>query len=166
MRLVLKTILLFFLLPYLALALSSDEKEKIHVQSDSTVYNYKTGENVFMGNVIVDQGTTHIIADKLTTKSNITTHKIQEAIAYGITKSAHYWTLPKVGDQEIHAYANIIKFYPQESNTILQENVTITQGENTFSGQLILYNRNQQTITVPASKHARAVLVYNPDQTK
>lgn len=146
-----------------AFALPEDNKEKVYIVADSTIYNYKTGVNIFEGNVKVDQGTTHITADKLITKNNHQ-HKIQEAIAYGINTVAHYWTLQKIDEPEIHAYAKIIKFYPIESNVTLEQNVVVSQGKNNFQGELILYNRGDQTITVPASKNARAVLVYNPDE--
>lgn len=154
---------ILFYLPALSFALPEDKQAKVFIIADSTIYNYKTGINTFTGNVKVDQGTTHIIADKLVTKNN-NQHKIQEAIAYGLKEPAHYWTLQKVGDPEIHAHAMIIKFYPIVSNVTLEKNVTITQGENSFQGQLILYNMQDQTITVPASQDGRAVLVYNPDK--
>lgn len=144
-------------------ALQEDSKEKIYIVADSTIYNYKTGVNIFIGNVKVDQGTTHIRADKLITKNN-TQHKIHEAIAYGLKDLAHYWTLPKLGDPETHARAKVIKFYPIESNVTLEQNVVVVQGKNSFQGELILYNRGDQTITVPASKNGRAVLIYNPDE--
>ncbi len=150
-------------LPALIFALPEDKQARIFIVADSTIYNYKTGINTFTGNVKIDQGTTHITADKLVTKNN-TQHKIQEAIAYGLNEPAHYWTLQKVGDPEIHAHAMIIKFFPIVSNVTLEKNVTITQGENSFQGQLILYNMQDQTITVPASQNGRAVLVYNPDK--
>lgn len=143
-------------------ALPNDSHEKMHITADSTEYNYKTGLATYTGHVQVDQGSTHIAADKLTTKSNLQ-HKIQEAIAFGEQRPAHYWTLPKSGDPEIHARANIIKFYPIESNVVLEQKVVVTQGENSFQGELILYNTHDQTVFVPASNKGRAVLVYNPD---
>jgi lipopolysaccharide export system protein LptA len=156
---------LFLLLSHTqyAMALPDDNKEKVYIIADATTYNYKTGVNVFEGHVKVDQGTTHILADRLTTKTN-NLHKIQEVTAYGVHKLAHYWTVPKVGEPEIHAHANIIKFYPIDSNVTLEQHVVVTQAENSFRGQLILYNMNDQTITVPASKDGRAVLIYNPDK--
>jgi lipopolysaccharide export system protein LptA len=146
-----------------AWALQTDNLEKVYIVSDSFIYNYKTGINIYEGHVKVDQGTTHIMADKLITKNNLQ-HKIQEAIAYGVDHQAHYWTLPNTNDPEIHARAKVIKYYPSDSNATLEQEVFVTQGENSFQGQLILYNRNNQTITVPASKNGRAVLVYNPDK--
>lgn len=160
-----KWIVSLVLLSYslLASALPEDNKEKVHIVADASLYNYKTGVNTFEGNVVVDQGTTHLTADRLITKNN-SKHKIQEVIAYGIQKPAHYWTLHKAAEPEVHAYAKIIKFYPIESNVVLEDNALVTQGENSFQGQLVLYNRNDQTITVPASKNNRAVIVYNPDK--
>lgn len=145
-----------------AYALPSDKNEKVHIVSDTWTYNYKNGSSIFEGNVKVDQGTTHIRANRLITKNN-RKHQIEEAIAYGVENLAHYWTLPAVGDPEIHAIARIIKFYPLTSNITLENDVTVTQGENSFKGQLIHYNMNDQTIAVPASKNGRAVVIYNPD---
>ena len=144
-------------------ALDTDQKEKLHITADSGSYNFKTGIDIYEGHVKIDQGTTHITADKLITKKN-TQRKIEEAIAYGFQSNAHYWTIPKIEDPEIHAYAKIIKFYPITSNVTLEHDVFITQDENHFKGELIHYNGNDQVITLPSSPNGRATLVYNPDK--
>lgn len=142
--------------------LPEDNKELLHIKADKTIYNYKNGLNYFEGNVVVDQGTTHVTADRLTTKTN-DKHQIQEAIAYGVKQLAHFWTVPTHGQKIVDAHAKIIKFYPLTSNATLQGEVFVTQGENNFQGQLIHYNMNEQTIIVPETKNGRAVIVYNPD---
>jgi len=156
---------IFFLFAFTiqAYALDDDSKAKLNIVADSGTYNFKTGVDVYEGHVKIDQGSTHIIADKLITKKN-NQHKIQEATAYGIHDLAHFWTLPKLGEPEIHAYAKTIKFYPLENNVSLEHDVTVTQGENNFKGELIHYNSNEQTITVPAISNGRAILVYNPEK--
>lgn len=145
-----------------AYCLQEDSKEMMHIKADTTIYNYKKGLNYFEGHVQIDQGTTHVTADRLTTKTN-DKHQIQEAIAYGISDLAHFWTTPAAGEQVVNAHAKIIKFYPITSNATLQGEVTVAQGENNFQGQLIHYNMNDQTIIVPETKNGRAVIVYNPD---
>lgn len=157
-------ILLFCLLfTGLSYALPEDNKAKLIIIADRSTYNYKTGIKVFEGNVKVDQGTTHLTADKLITRDN-EQHKIEEATAFGLQGLAHYWTLPKPNDPEIHAQAKVIKFFPIAANVTLEQEVYVQQGKNSFQGQLILYNMNDQTITVPASDSGRAVLVYNPEK--
>lgn len=144
-------------------ALDSDRSARLNIVADSGTYNFKTGVDIYEGHVKVDQGTTHITAEKLITKKN-SQHKIEEAVAYGDKELAHYWTLPKLGDAEIHARAKIIKFYPLQMNASLEHDVHIKQGENSFQGELIHYNDRDQTITLPASANGHAMLVYNPDK--
>ncbi|HEX4045980.1 MAG TPA: lipopolysaccharide transport periplasmic protein LptA [Gammaproteobacteria bacterium] len=159
-------ILSFFLLAFFntpSIALPEDKKQKLHITADSGIYNYKTGLNIYEGNVKVDQGTTHLTADRLITKSNAQ-RKIEEAIAYGDQTLAHYWTIPQISKAEVHARAHIIKFYPLDSNVILEKNVVVTQAKNVFHGQLILYNGKEETITVPPTANARATLVYDPEK--
>jgi len=153
-------LLLFF--STAALALSEDHNAPIHISSDKWTYNYKTGINEYVGHVSVTQGSTHLTADKLTTKSNAQ-RKIQEAIAYGINQPAHYWTLLKNSDEAVHGFATIIKYYPIEANVTLLQNVSLKQAENSFQGELIHYNSLDQTVTVPEHEGSRAVLLYNPD---
>lgn len=155
-------ILLTFALITNSFALPNDNTQKVYIIADSTTYNYKNGMNVFEGHVKVDQGTTHITADKLITKTN-SQHKIEEATAYGFQDLAHYWTLPKEGEPVLDARAKVIKYYPIQANITLEQNVQVKQGENSFQGELIHYNSKDQTVTVPASTKGRAVLVYNPD---
>jgi lipopolysaccharide export system protein LptA len=144
-------------------ALSKDRGEKIFIVADSSTLNYKTGINMFEGHVKADQGSTHIIADKMITKSNVK-HEIQEVIAFGITRLAEYSTLPSLDKLIIKASSKIIKYYPIESNVVFENEVHIVQGENDFKGQKILYNMNEEIITVPASVQSRAILVYNPNK--
>lgn len=145
-------------------ALSGDSQQKIHITANATTYNFKTGETLFQGNVLADQGSTHLTADHLITKTN-RSHQIEEIIAYGnATTRAHYSTLPRPDQAVMHAYGDIIQYYPLTANVTLQKHVTVAQGENSFQGELILYNMSEQTITVPPTPSGRAVLVYNPDK--
>lgn len=148
----------------LAFALVEDNKEKMVITADSSIYNYKSGYTVFEGHVKVDQGTTHLTAAKLTTKTDMN-HHLQEAIAYGVNELAHYWTLPKQGDPEVHAQAKIIKLYPVKSNVALEQNVVLTRGADHFEGELIIFNRDDQTIVVPQKQNTRATLTIYPEKS-
>lgn len=156
-------LIILILLPVLAFAMPTDSKEKLHITSNSSTYNYKTGINTFEGNVKATQGTSHITADKLITKTN-GTRNIQEAIAYGLLQPAHYWTTPDKNRLPVHAHAGILKYYPMAANIAMHRDAYVTQGKNVFKGQLVLYNINQQVINVPASTRGRSILVFNPDE--
>ena len=164
MRQLLKSIsILVFMLPLTVTALPSDTEQKMHITADSTLFDYKRGFNTYEGNVQIVQGKTRLTADKVTTQAD-SHHKIDEAIAYGTTRPAHYWTLPKEGDTLFHAEAKIIKFYPIKSTVVLEDTVTVTQGDNSFHGSIIIYNIKNQTVSAPATTKGRATIIIEPKQ--
>ena len=167
MFLAIKYLLIFFCLFYsiFAAALPDDREKTLHIVADSYQFNYKTGLDIYEGHVKVDQGTTHLTADRLITQKN-QQHKVIYAIAYGFQQLAEYITIPKPGDLELHAKAKMIKYYPSTSIIILDKNVAVNQGQNSFQGAHIIYNMNAQTVTAPASKSGRATIIIEPSQLK
>src|SRR5579872_4726259 len=153
------------LLPISLFALQGDDQQIMHIISDGSTFNYKTGMNVYEGHVKIDQGTTHLTADRVvTTKNN--NHKMEQAIAYGLTQLAEYTTIPKPGDAVLHAKAKVIKFYPAKSIVFLEGDVVVTQGKNSFAGPVIVYNVKDQIVTAPPSKTGRATIIIEPSQLK
>jgi lipopolysaccharide transport protein LptA len=142
-------------------ALPTDETQKMNIIANSSLLNYKNGANVYEGDVKIDQGATHLTADRVTTQNN-DKHKMEEAIAFGTKKLARYWTIPKDGDLEFNAFAKVIKFYPIKSTVILEGDVVVTQGNNSFHGPLIIYNIKDQTVSAPASNKGRATIIIEP----
>lgn len=158
-------LLISFLCSLTAFALSEDSQQPIHIAADASQFNYKSGVNHYEGNVKIDQGTQHVIADRVVTTNNAK-HKIETAIAYGLKQPAVYTTIPKAGDAVFEAKADIIKFFPTKSTIILVGNVIVTQGENSFHGPLIIYNTKDQIVTAPASDVGRATIIIKPDSNK
>ena len=156
---------LLVFLPVFTFALQQEPKALMHIVANSSQYNYRMGETWFEGKVKVDQGETHLNADRLITKRNAA-NKIQEALAFGLEQPAHYWRQPKAGEKTLHAYAKVMRLYPLESRLVLEGEVRVIQGENHFQGQIIVYNIKQQTITVPPTKNSRATFVIDADQIK
>lgn len=144
-------------------ALPEDNTKKLEITAVSYSFDYKAGINTYEGDVKVDQGTTHLIADKLVTQNN-EQHKMKEAIAYGMQKLAEYSTVTKVGETPLHAQAKVIKFYPMQTLVILEGDVIVTQGENSFHGPIIIYNSKDQTVKAPPSKDGRATIVIDSKQ--
>jgi lipopolysaccharide export system protein LptA len=156
-------ILIISIIPSITFALPEDNKQPMHIVSDSSIFNYKTGQDIYEGNVKVDQGTSHLTADRLVTQKN-KEHKIISAIAYGLKSLAVYTTIPKKGDAEMHAVAKVISFYPPTSTVVLEGEVVVSQAENNFHGQHIIYNMKDQIVAAPASKNGRATIVIESNQ--
>jgi lipopolysaccharide export system protein LptA len=158
-------LLIMLIFPLSVRALPEDCDQKLNIAANSSIFNYKTGMDTYEGNVKVRQGTTRLTADRLVTQKN-NHHKIVSAVAIGINQLAEYTTEPKKGDPVLHAKAKIIKFYPITSIVILEQEVVVTQQENSFHGPLIIYNMKDQVVTAPASKNGRATIVIEPEQLK
>jgi lipopolysaccharide export system protein LptA len=159
--LVFNVLLLLGIYHSIAFALDSDRVKEADIKFANLTHDYKNNTSVFCGDVQLDQGTTHLTADKLTTKST-KSRTLEQATAYGLNTLAHLWTIPNPGEPVLHAFAKVIKYYPSKGYISLQGNVTITQGKNSFKGETIHYDMNQKIITVPASNNNRSTIVYNP----
>jgi lipopolysaccharide export system protein LptA len=158
-------LLLLYAFLNVASALPSDKEQLMHIAADSYLVNYKTGEDVYEGDVKVDQGTTHLIADKLVTKKDAN-RKIISAIAYGFEHLAEFSTLPKEADDIFFAKGKIIKFFPQTQTVSVLEEVSVIQGKNSFKGPIIIYNMKEQIVSTPASKNGRATIVIDTQNLK
>ena len=163
---ILKIFILCFLpcLTYAAINTTTDSSSlPLHIVADSSFIDYKNSISTYEGNVKVDQGDSHLTADRIVTKNNVH-HKMEEAIAYGMKNLAVFVTTPKPGDDIINAKARIIKFYPIKSLVVLEKDVMVSQGKNNFHGPMIIYNIKNQTINAPASKSGQATIVIEPDK--
>jgi lipopolysaccharide export system protein LptA len=148
-----------------AFALPNDNEQTMKIRADSTLFNYKSGSNIYEGHVIIHQGSTRLTADRVITR-NGSNHKLEEATAYGLNKLAEYTTTPNIGDPLMHAQAKVIRFYPPRSTVMLENLVKVTQGENSFHGELIIYNMKDQTVTAPATKNGHATIIIEPNKLK
>ena len=143
-------------------SLPTDMQQTLHIIADSASMDYKTGLTTYEGNVKINQGTSRLTADRVITQRN-KQHQIEEASAYGIQHPAEYTTIPKEGDKLLWARAMIIRFYPLKSTVVLENKVTIIQGENNFKGPIIIYNAKNQTVNAPPSKDGQATLIIKPN---
>lgn len=154
---------IFYSMSTIVSALSSDQPGRLQIKADSSLLNLKANSTIYQGHVTVDQGCTHITAEKLITQTN-TKHQLQEAIAYGTTGNlVHYWTLPKPHDKPLHGWALVIKYYPQRSMVYFMGDAKLTQGDNTFKGPNIYYNLKKGIVFSPSSSKGRSTITLSPN---
>ncbi len=148
------------LLPPTTAALTSDAEQQAYFKADNVSFNYHTGATVYTGNVVMDQGSTHLTADK------VTVHKdrhgnTDKTIAEG--NLAHYTTLPDQQKKPIYASGNVIEYYPQKKLAVITGNAEVIQGRNNFHGPRIVYDMVKQTVfSDPSQQGGESVIVLQP----
>lgn len=139
--------LLLLLLPQCLFALPGDNKEPLLVRADSADLNQKQHLGTYLGNVAVDQGSTHIRAAKALTEGDAQNHLVKAVIEGDGMTQAHYWTLQNQDKPELHAYADTIFYYPKEHQIRLVGHASVIQDQNKIAANTICYNTLTQRVT-------------------
>lgn len=143
--------------------LKSDSQLPAKFNSDQILFNQKTGVTIFVDNVQMDQGSTHLTADKVTIYKD-KNNKIYKVVAEG--KQAHYTTLPDGETKPLDAYADTIEYYTQEKKAVLDGNAYVVQEPNQLRATHIVYDMANKNITSTATAGSQSVLVLQPQTLK
>lgn len=120
-------------------ALPSDAQAKMYISAQTAQVDKLTGNSVYLTDVKIDRGTTHVTADKLTVQS--VNGKAVLLTAYGNPKQlAHYQTQTDINKPVLDAYALVIKYYPPQHVVELIGNAHVTQGHNQIDGPHLQYD--------------------------
>ena len=158
-----KIICLFslFLFSALGMALDSDKNQPATLKADNVKYNRDTNIGIYTGNVSINQGTTVITANQITTYSDKQNHLIK-AIAVGVP--ATYQSIPQANQGLLKASALTITYFPAKNTVILQGTASVTQNNNVINGPWISYNlKTGQMITQQDQSHQQqTTIIYQP----
>ena len=134
--------LLCTLASQLSLSLPDDREQAIHISADKATRDEKKGITVYSGNVVLDQGSLHISADR------ITVYRILEEGDKIVAKGqpALVQQQPNPDEELMRAHANIIEYYKSEDRLRLHLGAQIKQGASTVKGETIDYFISQQLI--------------------
>lgn len=154
-----------FLYPHITLALSSDTHKIAKFVADHVAFNYRNGTTVYTGHVTMDQGTTHLQANKVTIYRD-PNGNINQVIATGTAGNlAHYTTLPDKQRQSIEAYGDTIEYYPAKQLAIIIGDGKVVQGKNSLQGSHIVYDLAKQTVvSSPSHPGNKSVIVLQPNE--
>jgi lipopolysaccharide export system protein LptA len=142
-----------------AFSLESDAEAEITIQSDSADFSRKTGTAIYVGNVVLEQGTLLIKADKITLYSD-ESQRLNKAIAIG--QPAHFQQQME-GDKGLtKAQGETITYLTQEKTITLLDDAFLEQEGNSFSGKTINYDMIEERITANGEKSTPA----NPSDNK
>ncbi len=157
-------IILFLGLQSLANALPTDRQKVINVIADTADISQATHKGVYKGHVELEQGTTNLRAIQAETYGNEKNQLIL-AIARGDKSiQAHYWTMTAEDKPLLHAYADIIRYYPMKHLITLTGNAKVIQGTNSFSAAKITYDTIKQHVVSESNGDTRTKMVIYPEK--
>jgi lipopolysaccharide export system protein LptA len=149
---------------HLGFALSTDNEKVMHVMADSANLNQQDHKGTYIGNVELIQGTSNLQAAKAITLAN-EKNQLVLAIANGEQgKQAHYWTITDEKKPPLHAYADIIKYYPLRHTIELIGNARVEQGDNSFSAHKISYDTIKKHVISQGNGKQRITIIYHPEK--
>jgi lipopolysaccharide export system protein LptA len=125
--------------------LSSDFEQPIEIEADYAELDEEKGETVYIGNVVVVQGSIIMTGDRLT--ANFTSEReLEDAVLEG--RLATFKQTPESGEKDIEGEAEIVEMQAFENIFYLTGKAKVTQGKRLTQGHHISYDTERGLATV------------------
>jgi lipopolysaccharide export system protein LptA len=135
----------------LAFALPEDAKQPIEIEAKSVTVNETTGFNEFSGNAEVKQGSLLLFAELIQVQTN--SDGVETMIARGtLEKPAKYIQRQENQGRFIEATATLITYNVNEGMIFLVGNAHLVKGFDSFSGDSLSYDINNDKVVVKGSE--------------
>jgi len=144
-------ILLITFLSSLVFALPEDSKQPIEIEAQSVVIDETTGFNEFSGDAEVRQGSLLLLAELIQVQTD--NEEVVSMIAKGsIEKPAKYIQSQENQARFVEAIATQITYDVDEGMIYLVGNAYLVQGFDSFSGETLNYDLNNDKVVVKGSE--------------
>lgn len=158
----LEAIGLSWLIPEIGHALPDDKTKTMQLSADYADLNQTTHLGIYKDHVAFDQGTTHIRAAAAITTGNEKNELTKASIQGDHQLQAHYWTTTTKEKPPMHAYADLITYYPAKHLIELTGHAKIEQGDDSFSAPKIVYDTLHQHVITQFTKTERTKIIIHP----
>ena len=165
-------LLMVILLTSLNVALADSSKEPIQINADHAESDEVSGQTIYRGNVIIEQGSlllrgNQVIVNTQNKNDNITTKEKQrrQRIIEATGEPAFFHQLDDSKSVIVKAEANRIEYFVESGVILLQENATIDQAGYIITGDEIEYSTLMQSIKAkadPKNTNTRVHTVIKP----
>lgn len=125
----------------LAFALPEDSAQDMDIYSDTYEFDFQNSTTTFIGNVILNQGSLKINADKIVYFGKLENGKAAgsgKIVATG--KPARFQQTPKVDTLPVTAIANRLEYSIKNETLFLIEDASLDQDGTSLSGNRIEYD--------------------------
>ena len=132
-------------------ALPEDAKEPIEIEAESVIVDEISGFNEFSGNAEVRQGSLFMTAELIQVQTN--TDGVETMKATGTSDNpAKYIQSQENQSRFIEATASIITYNVDEGMIFLVGNAYLIQGFDSYSGETLSYDINNDKVLVKGSE--------------
>jgi lipopolysaccharide export system protein LptA len=132
-----------------AYGLSSDFEQPIEIEADFAELDDEKGVTVYIGKVIVVQGSIVMTGDRLT--AHFTSEReLEDAVLEG--RLATFKQTPDLGGLDIEGEAEIVEMHAFDNIFYLTGKAKVTQGRRLTQGHRISYDTERSLATVRAAK--------------
>jgi lipopolysaccharide transport protein LptA len=160
-------VLFSFILLSKTILASPDDSIPLTIQSDSLSVNYGTQEGVYVGNVVVDQGTRHLTGDHIHLTRDPALNQFSEIHAFGSSDAQAYIELiPKPGDAQVKGNSDEIIYHPILHTVIFKGKVELDQAGRVYHGPIATYDLETGMINSPPSNEGRVQMLLPPGENK
>jgi lipopolysaccharide export system protein LptA len=130
-------------------ALSTDSEQPIEIEADFAELDDVEGTTVYIGNVIVVQGSIRMTGDRL--RVNFTPERdLKDVFLEG--RLATFKQTPNDLQEDVEGEAILIEYHALENMLYLIEKAKVTQGERLTQGHRINYDTERSIVTVRSSR--------------
>ena len=144
-------ILLIAFVASLVFALPEDSEQPIEIEAQLVIVDETTGFNEFSGNVVVRQGSLLLSAEHIQVQTN--NEEVVSMVAKGsLEKPAKYIQKQENQARFIEATATLITYDVDEGMIFLDGNAHLVQGFDSFSGDTLDYDINNDKVVVKGSE--------------
>ena len=141
--------------------LSSDFEQPIEIEADFAELDDEKGVTVYMGNVVVVQGSIVMTGDRLTARFT-PERELEDAVLEG--RLATFKQTPDLGGLDIEGEAEIVEMHAFENIFYLTGKAKVTQGKRLTQGHRISYDTERNLATVRAAKGRRSGDKFDPKE--
>lgn len=131
-----------------ASALATDPDQPIEIQADFAELDDQEGKTIYVGNVVVIQGSIKMTGDKL--KVNFSEERDLEEV-YIEGRPAYFKQTPDNGE-DVEGEGLLIEYHAQKNLLHLIQKARLTQGKRLFEGDRINYDTGKSIITARGSR--------------
>jgi lipopolysaccharide export system protein LptA len=160
-----KFLLLLIIFYNQSYALPEDKNEIIQVSANSADLSNTKHKGIYRGNVVFDQGTTHLRAAEAITLGDDKNALVEAQAKGNSVDQAHYWTLTNPDKPELHAYADTIRYFPSRHLVELIGRAKVIQGQNSFAAPFIQFDTKEQHIITKNNGSERTLIIYHPEKS-